>query len=72
MAMTQSENRTEYRSEHGIAAWWSKDGAWHIALPVDKNGTSGNFRWADAQYNSRDEAIEAIEAIANVFVGVYD
>lgn len=61
---TKAIDRTEYRSAKGIAAWWAKDGAWHIALPcpeiVDGLRTGG-FRWTAAQFNDRDAAIAAIE-----------
>jgi hypothetical protein len=51
------ENRDDYTSEKGKAMWWSKDGAWHIALP--EAGRVGLF-WTATQYASRDEAIKAI------------
>lgn len=68
-------NREDYISEKGIAEWWQKDGAWHIALPyepteqdrklfpasypADSNGPF--FRWTGTQYLTREDAIAAIE-----------
>ena len=51
------EDRSEYRCEHGVVAWWSKDGAWHIAKR--ENG-SKDFYWSAHQYKSKDEAISAL------------
>ena len=56
-------DRTDYRSAKGIASWWAKDGVWHIALPCPEivDGLStGGFRWTDAIYDSREEAVAAI------------
>ena len=53
--------REDYKSEKGIAAWWQKDGAWHIALPgIDCFGKPG-FLWTADQYATREAAIAAIE-----------
>ena len=54
-------NREEYRSEKGVAAWWQKDGAWHIALP--ESGREGFF-WTDTEYPDRDSAVAAIDKTA--------
>ncbi len=56
-------NRDDYRTENGIASWWQKDGAWHIGLPCPDplDGLkTGGYRWTGDQYNSREEAIDAI------------
>jgi len=50
-------DRTEYRSNEGVAAWWAKDGAWHIALP--EQGRNGFF-WTAEQFTSKEAAIKAI------------
>jgi hypothetical protein len=60
-----NRDRTEFRAANGIAAWWAKDGAWHIALPCpDPNPANGlrtgGFQWTGTPYNTREEAIEAI------------
>lgn len=56
--------REDFRSNRGIARWWSKDGAWHVSLPcaefVDGLKTGG-FRYIAADYRTREEAIEAIK-----------
>ena len=52
-------DRTEYTSENGIARWWIKDGAWHIATP-DPNRDNRLF-WTDDDYATREQAIRAIE-----------
>jgi hypothetical protein len=51
------ENRIDYRSERGVASWWAKDGAWHVALP--EPGRDGFF-WTAQQFKSREDAINAI------------
>lgn len=60
-------DRSDYRSANGIASWWTKDGAWHIALPAPeidpKTGLrSGGFLWTATGYNTREEAVAAILA----------
>ena len=64
-----SEVRDDYKSPQGIASWWQKDGAWHIALPCTdpdpKTGLrTGGYRWTTSQYDSRDNAIRAIKALS--------
>ena len=63
------EDRTEYRSPNGVAAWWEKDGLWHIALPcppiVDGLKTGG-FMWTEHEFDSREKAINAIKLIAKL------
>ena len=58
------EARSDYKSDKGIAAWWQKDGAWHIALPcADPNPegyATGGFRWTETSYDTRSQAIAAI------------
>lgn len=54
----QKLNREDYESPKGTASWWAKDGAWHIALPEG----DGVRRWTAAQFNTREEAIAAIES----------
>ena len=60
------EDRTDYRSSKGIASWWQKDGAWHVALPMpdldpEPGLKTGGFLWTSDQYDTRDEAIDASE-----------
>ncbi len=60
---TELENRQDYQSEHGLARWWGKDGAWHIALPsrAPQTGLKTNvFRYTEDSYSTRDAAIAAI------------
>ena len=54
---TARPNRAEYRDANGSASWWSKDGAWHIALP--EPGRDGFF-WTATQYATRADAVAAI------------
>ena len=61
-------DREEYRNSNGVAAWWQKDGAWHVARPREFNGsdieTAGGekgFFWTDESYNSKIEAVEALQ-----------
>ena len=56
-------DRSEYRSDTGIAAWWQKDGAWHIAIP--EPGRDG-FYWTPQQFGTREQAIEALNKLAQV------
>jgi hypothetical protein len=53
--------RKDYKSDCGIAAWWQKDGAWHIALPATNRFGEPDMLWTPDQYNTREEAIDAIE-----------
>lgn len=69
-----AEDRSEYRSEKGIASWWSKDGYWHVArphVPTEEDrrvfystyppGNDGPFyRWTDESFDTREEAIAAL------------
>ena len=62
---TQPEDRTEFRSPKGIASWWAKDGAWHIALPCADPDPStglrtGGFRWTAAGFSTRAAAVAEI------------
>lgn len=50
--------REDYQSTFGLASWWEKDGAWHIAIP--EKGMEGFFWTADA-YDTREQAIAALE-----------
>lgn len=62
--MNTQLDRSEYKSEQGIARWWEKDGAWHIALPcpeVVDGLRTGGFRWTATPYNRREDAVAAIE-----------
>jgi hypothetical protein len=66
---TPTLDRADYNSPQGIASWWQKDGAWHIALPCadsdPKTGLrTGGFRWTGEQFNFRQDAIAAIERAA--------
>lgn len=56
-AMVREQDRTDYISPAGIASWWAKDGAWHIA--ITKLGQEG-FYWTDDAYETRSDAIAAI------------
>lgn len=47
--------REDYESPFGLASWWQKDGAWHIALP-----TPEGLRWTADAYDTREQAIEAL------------
>ena len=58
---TQPSDRTDYKCDAGIARWWAKDGAWHIAVHL--SGREGLF-WTAAQYKTRDEAITALREVA--------
>ena len=58
-------DRSDYTSEKGVAGWWAKDGAWHIALPCPDPDPAtglrtGGFRWTGAQFSTREAAIEAL------------
>lgn len=58
-------NRKEYRTDKGIANWWQKDGAWHIALPcpdpdMETGLKTGGYRYTADSYNTREEAIQTI------------
>ena len=78
------EDRTEYRSKKGVAAWWQKDGAWHIALPykpTDRDrrnfpvsypeGDNGPFfSWTGDQHENKVAAIKAIEEHHKSFGGL--
>ncbi len=52
-------DRTDYKSDKGVAAWWSKDGAWHIA--IQESGRDGFF-WGAEQFATKEDAIKALEA----------
>ena len=67
------EGRTDYHSPDGIASWWHKDGAWHIALPAPdpdpKTGLkTGGFCWTEDRYPTKLDAIEAISHMAHEMV----
>jgi hypothetical protein len=58
-----TEDRSEYRDENGIAAWWVKDGAWHVARPVqDGHINPGNLLWTAEAFDTREQAITALKA----------
>jgi len=66
MKTTESLDRSEYRTAQGVAAWWPKDGLWHVALPCadpnPENGLrTGGFKWSDLEFDTRNEAVTAIE-----------
>lgn len=56
--MSMKPNREDYAGPNGLASWWKKDGAWHIALP-----TPDGLRWTADQYNTREQAIAALTLI---------
>lgn len=62
----KTTDRNDFTSPRGIARWWSKDGAWHIARPCPDPDPAtglktGGFRYDHSAYDSRDEAILALE-----------
>ena len=62
--MTESKiDRTDYHTPNGMAGWWCKDGAWHIATP-EKSTVTGRMEllWQPGLYNSRESAIAALRA----------
>jgi len=60
----EMKSREDYKSEKGIAAWWPKDGGWHIALPAVNRFGQMDMLWTYDQYPSRESAIAAIEQSA--------
>lgn len=56
MRTAADEVRCDFRNENGVAAWWEKDGAWHVARPTG----DGSVLWTDEIYRSRVEAISAL------------
>jgi len=54
----KTEDRHDYESDQGRAAWWSKDGMWHVALP--EKGLAGGFYWQDEAFHTKQEAIDFI------------
>lgn len=59
-------DRSEYKTDKGIAQWWPKDGLWHVALPAPdpcpKTGLrTGGFLWTGGGYPTREEAVSAIK-----------
>lgn len=53
---TPTLDRSDYRNENGLAAWWSKDGAWHVA----RWEQDGAERWTHEAYDTREQAIAAL------------
>lgn len=67
-------NRETYVSDLGMAAWWQKDGAWHVAAryfpteedrmmfpksyPRESDGPF--FRYVDEAFDTREEALDFI------------
>lgn len=56
-AFTPGPDRSEYKCETGCVSWWSKDGAWHIAIAEE--GRKG-FYWTAEQFQTREQAITAL------------
>lgn len=52
--------REDYRAANGLASWWEKDGAWHIAYPEVPGGP---LLWTANAYDTRDEAIAALAKV---------
>lgn len=50
-------DRQPYDGPEGTVAWWTKDGAWHIAL---RNISTGVCRWEPDSYPTREAAITAL------------
>lgn len=57
-ATTAQEDRSDFEREYGVARWWAKDGAWHIAIPDDL--ACGDLRYTTDAYPTRNAAISAI------------
>jgi len=58
--MTNTEiDRSEFRNENGLARWWQKDGAWHVA-----RHTGDQLLWTNESYRTRDEAVAALKVQA--------
>ena len=55
----------DYNYKGAIICRWSKDGAWHIALPCpdpDENGrATGGLRWEPYDYRTKTDAIKAVD-----------
>jgi hypothetical protein len=52
--------RADYRNQNGCAAWWDKDGLWHVARPTG----DGSLLWTDEEFRSRVEAVAALQKAA--------
>jgi len=53
--------RLDYREKNGLATWWQKDGAWHVALPNPKKPGNTLF-WTDKSFSTREQAIQYIKS----------
>jgi hypothetical protein len=58
-------DRSEFQNKNGLARWWSKDGAWHVARPIPNGHINpGNLLFTEESYATREEAVAALE-VAN-------
>ncbi len=58
--------RAEYRTAHGLANWWGKDGLWHIAksAPAEVNGLrTGGYLYTDETAETREQAMAKVDAL---------
>jgi hypothetical protein len=60
------EYRTPIERANGRAAWWPKDGAWHIAIR-----TAADCLWTAQQYPTRAAAEAALKRDAERRVAEY-
>lgn len=42
-------------TEEYLVDWWSKDGAWHVALPA--LDSPGSQRWTRHEFNNQEDAL---------------
>ena len=53
----------DYRAPNGIAAFWSKDGCYHVARPSPVDGI---IRWTGEEYDTLQGAIEALKTTQKI------
>lgn len=59
-------NREDFQNANGMARWWNKDGAWHIARPApdpdpETGLRNGGFLWTGESFSTREEAVAALQ-----------